>query len=101
MLALLTGDRRHHSYDEVMCGSHAIPDHHRSHLIPGHHTEWRLKYNFPTSYNDVLWSAHPKVKNSAERALNATIEQIKEVPKNSVLQQLKTEIYSTRPEDWI
>jgi hypothetical protein len=65
MLGALIGDKRHHSYDEVMTASDGMP--YRTNY--GSHN---LHYFFRTSYEDVLTSKDTKIKSTAKKAQSNT-----------------------------
>lgn len=79
MLGALVGDKRHHSYDEVMTASHMMPTHDR---------QQTLKYKHPDSYEDVLLSEQSNIKQAAEYATRATAGSVKDPEENTVLSRL-------------
>ncbi|MCI3923523.1 DUF4157 domain-containing protein [Paenibacillus sp. TRM 82003] len=81
MLGALIGDKRHHSYDEVMAASHGMLT---------HDAKGQLSYNYPESYQDVLSSAIGEVRGAAVKAKNETKASIAEPESNTILGRLLT-----------
>jgi len=79
MLGALIGNKRHHSYDEVMTASVMIPDGEGGFM----------SYNPEGFYRDVLNSSEPLIKNVASQALDALIYDIDNPPENSTLYYVK------------
>ncbi|HEY4319206.1 MAG TPA: DUF4157 domain-containing protein [Herbaspirillum sp.] len=67
MLGALIGDKRHHSYDEVMAASVGMP-YRRSNSVAS------LHYFFRGDYDDVLQSGEPKIKSVAKKAQKTTAD---------------------------
>lgn len=84
MLGALIGDKRHHSYDEVMAASH---------MMLTHDEQGTLRYYFPESYNDVLQSANWQIRSTAMNARNQTIASVNEPQDNTVLGMLEKKVY--------
>ncbi|GAA4276756.1 eCIS core domain-containing protein [Aquimarina mytili] len=70
MLAGLVGDKRHHSYDEVMTASHGMPTHQNQNPT--------LQYNHRDSYRDVTESTNNHIRESAEKAQRNTATRLKD-----------------------
>jgi hypothetical protein len=83
MLAGLIGTKRHHSYDEVMSASTATI----SDSIPPE------SYQHPNSYEDVLKSEDPLIRECAEKALTETRERYTR-SSNTVLATIKSSLES-------
>lgn len=83
MLAALTGTKRHHSYDEVMSASTAT----MNDSIPAE------SYQHPNSYEDVLKSEDPLIRESAEKALAKARETYSQ-SSNTVLATIKSALES-------
>lgn len=79
MLGALIGEKRHHSYDEVMAASHGIPT---------HDDNQQMGYNHPDSYKDVLSSGIGEIKSAAAKAKNGTAISILDLDPNTVLARL-------------
>lgn len=79
MLGALIGDKRHHSYDEVMTASHAMPT---------HDSQGTLVYQYPGSYEDVLLSGNTDIKKAAEDAQTQTVGSVDSPESNTVLSKL-------------
>jgi hypothetical protein len=77
MLGGLIGNKRHHSYDEVMTASTSIKE------VSGE----KLKYTFPESYRDVFLSENRSIRTIAERAFEKTKDEYK-LSDNTVLKEI-------------
>jgi len=81
MMGGLIGNKRHHSYDEVMSASHNIP-------IPHSEKESKMSYKYPYNYADLFDSSIPQIRNVAETAFNETMNNVKQPNRHSVLKLL-------------
>lgn len=86
MLGALIGDKRHHSYDEVMTASHGIPTHEEG--------GGTLQYKHPESYKDVLESGEAEIKKAAEAARKKTGDSVDNPEKNTVLHIIREDVYA-------
>jgi hypothetical protein len=83
MMGGLIGNKRHHSYDEVMTASHNIPIPH-----PTIERESKMSYKYPFNYADLFDSSIQQIRNVAETAWNETMNNIIQPNRHSVLKLL-------------
>lgn len=82
MMGALIGNKRHHSYDEVMAASHMMPDGmDAAKLIYAA----RVSRSLIHPYSDVLYSEDPGIRKTARTALERTLLLIKHNPTKSTL----------------